>query len=73
MKRKHLTSLVVLGILAVQSPVFGQDFRPNRPPLPAVALERSMHGEEAIKALGNKLPGVANHYGMNAEKLAERL
>jgi len=70
---KHLVSLFLLGAVAFTGPAFGQDFRPNRPPLPAVALDRAIRGEEAIQRLADKLPGVANHYGMTAEKLAERL
>jgi hypothetical protein len=38
-----------------------------------VALNRAVHGEEAIEKLADKLPGVAKHYGMTQEKLAERL
>jgi PKD repeat protein len=73
MNLKHLVMLCFLGTVTCTGSAFSQDFRPNRPPLPAVALNRAVHGEEAIEKLADKLPGVAKHYGMTQEKLAERL
>jgi PKD repeat protein len=72
MDTKRIVALLSLGIIVCSGPAFSQDFRPNRPPLPAVALDRPMRGEEAINKLAAKMPGVANHYGMTSEKLAER-
>lgn len=43
------------------------------PPLPQVELKTNVRGEEAIKALGNKLPGVAAHHGKSAEELKKAL
>jgi PKD repeat protein len=40
-----------------------------KPPLPAVALERANNGEAAIAAMGEKLPEVARHYGLEAAEL----
>lgn len=72
MNTKPIVALLALGTIVYNGPAFSQDFRPNRPPLPAVALERPMRGEEAIQKLAAKMDGVANHYGMTSEKLAKR-
>lgn len=73
MNKQRIVVWLALGSLVCSNLAFSQDFRPNRPPLPAVALERPMRGVEAINKLAGKMPGVANHYGMTEENLAERL
>lgn len=38
-------------------------------PFPKLTLKEKVNGQAAIEALGDQLPGVAEHYGMSAERL----
>lgn len=68
----HSRFLPYLAALAalVLAPVSAQDFRPGRPALPAVALDRAVNGEAAVAALAGNLPAVAGHYGLAPASLA---
>ncbi|MFM1770742.1 MAG: hypothetical protein RJA22_3271 [Verrucomicrobiota bacterium] len=69
----RVTAVATAALLGSATLMMAQDLRPGRPALPEVALDRAVHGEAAIAALASQLPGVARHYGMTSEKLAERL
>ena len=73
MKTHLLKTVIALAAGLSAGTSYSQDFRPNRPSLPQVALDRAAHGEAAIQALANNLPDVARHYGMTAERLSELL
>jgi PKD repeat protein len=45
----------------------------NKPPFPDIALDKMKNGEEAIMALGDKLPEVARWYNMSAGELSDHL
>lgn len=69
MKKIYLS----LTILCMAVLAFAQDFRPGRTALPDVKLGRPHKGEDAIAALADKLPGVAQHYGLAADELTRRM
>src|SRR5580765_1136320 len=61
------------GWMTLVGTAWAQHARPDRPPLPLVALGAEQAGGAAINALGDKLPGVASHHGLTAERLTKLL
>lgn len=46
---------------------------PAKKPFPQIVLEKHLRGDEAVRGLGNKLPEVADWYGMTPKGLTEML
>ncbi len=65
----------VLWLLAGTVPLFGQRNAPerNKPAFPAIRLLRQVRNEAAIRALGSKLPAVAQWYGKTAPEMGKLL
>ena len=69
---KKFIALLLLSGLAGSLPAqtAGADARPT---LPEVALDRAVRGEAAIAVLADKMPGVAQHHGITADRLSALL
>ena len=63
----------LLATLTLAGMVFAQRIPPGPPELPLVAIPRIVRGDAAVSALADRLPGVARHYGLTAERLSDLL
>ena len=65
----------VLWLLVGIVPLFAQSQRTERvkPPYPSIRLSRQLHNEEAIQALGDRLPAVASWHGKTADEMKSLL
>jgi hypothetical protein len=59
--------VAIVGFAQAQTPA------PQRPPFPAIQLSRHLSGEEAIAALGDKLPALAAYYHRDPTELKKQL
>lgn len=62
---RRALGLACAGLIAIGATSVAQ----ARPPFPALNLAGESRGEAAVQALGSRLPDVAAHYGISAERL----
>ncbi len=76
MRNKLSLYSLILATLLMPLTLYAAPERPaakRKPPFPAMKLRARAHGENAVKALGNRLPEVASWYRMSPRKLARML
>lgn len=74
-KQAWLQVISILWLLFLAIPSVAQNKSEERikPPFPSIQLNRHARGEDAIRALGNRLPEVAAWYGKTTDELARLL
>lgn len=71
--RPGLLAIALMWGMLAPAQAAGAGVHPPKKPFPAVALEKKSRGEEAIRALGDRLPEVAAWYGMSPQDFAQML